>query len=275
MSAPVVTNAASSVWKVSKGNQHLYLGGTIHFLPPSQFPLPEEFQTAYRNSESVVLEADVPGPQEVQAQQQMMMEMTFADGRTLDRMLSEETYKALSHYFSGFGADLEAFNSFKPGFIVTLMAVMEAQRARLFGEGVDAYFDQLSQRDNKSQEYLESLGFQVDLIRNLGKGYEDEFIRSNIEQVGQFEAMYTNFLPAWRAGDIKAMEEIFLKPVIESDPVFYESMIVKRNKNWIAHIEKMLTDEDKEFVLVGVGHLLGKDSVITLLQQKGYQVSQL
>ena len=37
----------------------------------------------------------------------------------------------------------------------------------------------------------------------------------------------------------------------------------------------MFGDDDLEFVLVGAGHLVGEDNVLTLLQEKGYRVIQL
>ena len=52
--------AQSSVWKVSKGNDHIFIGGTVHILPPSEFPLPTEFAVAYNKSDSIVLEAKLP-----------------------------------------------------------------------------------------------------------------------------------------------------------------------------------------------------------------------
>ena len=39
-------SAKGPVWKVSKGGQTVYLGGTIHLLSPSDYPLPEEFEEA-------------------------------------------------------------------------------------------------------------------------------------------------------------------------------------------------------------------------------------
>ena len=32
-----LSQAATSVWKVSKGDDHIYVGGTVHILPASEF----------------------------------------------------------------------------------------------------------------------------------------------------------------------------------------------------------------------------------------------
>ena len=46
--------AETSVWKVSKGGDYLYVAGTVHLLPESAFPLPAEFDKAYTDSDTLV-----------------------------------------------------------------------------------------------------------------------------------------------------------------------------------------------------------------------------
>ena len=45
--ATLALQAQSSVWKVSKGGNTLYIGGTSHLLRTSDYPLPAEFDLAY------------------------------------------------------------------------------------------------------------------------------------------------------------------------------------------------------------------------------------
>ena len=51
--------AESPVWKVTNGEEHLYLGGTIHLLGQSDYPLPAGFEHAYRAAEKIVFETDI------------------------------------------------------------------------------------------------------------------------------------------------------------------------------------------------------------------------
>ena len=52
-------HAESPVWKVSHGDNHLYLGGTIHLLGKDDYPLPPAFEKAYQDSSKLVFEADI------------------------------------------------------------------------------------------------------------------------------------------------------------------------------------------------------------------------
>jgi len=270
-----VASADSSVWKVSKGDDHVYLGGTIHILPISEFPLPEEFTTAYKNSDAVILETKLPDPADTSFQAKMMEKVAYTNQQKLSTKLSSETFKALENYLAPFGINLKELDGFKPGLIVSMMAMMEAQRSGIAGEGVDAYYNQLAAKESKPLEYLESMDFQLDLLANMGAGDEEALIKSTLEQMDEFNEIFKKLIPAWRAGDEALLAELVIKSMKEDDPSSFKTMMTDRNHNWIPHIEKMFNDNDKEFILVGVGHLVGEESVIDLLKQKGYQIDKL
>ena len=266
--------AESSVWKVSKGNDHVYIGGTVHILPVSEFPLPKEFITAYKNTDTIVLETKLPDPNDQAFQEKMMAQVSYQNGKKLADVLSKETYQALKEYVAEFGMDIKSLDGFKPGFIMMMMAMREAQRAQISGDGVDAYFNQLAKKDNKVPEYLESVEFQLQMLADMGKDDENNFVKLSLSQMEEFKSMFNKLLPAWRAGDAEQLVELVIKPMQE-DPKSLKALMTDRNKNWIPHIEKMFTDNDKEFILVGVGHLIGEESVLALLKAKGYQVAKI
>ena len=142
-------------------------------------------------------------------------------------------------------------------------------------KGVDAYYEKLANNDKKLSEYLETVNFQLDMIAGLGEGYESKFVMMAIEQVSDFKPMMTSLLQAWRKGDTKTMVELVHEPVLADDPVMYKALFTDRNLDWIPKLEALFGDQDNEFVLVGVGHLVGKDNVLSLLTSKGYHVEQL
>ncbi|WP_286270606.1 TraB/GumN family protein [Thalassotalea hakodatensis] len=267
--------AETSVWKVSKGEDQVYIGGTVHILPASEFPLPAEFLTAYQATDTIVLETQLPDPTDTSFQAKLMQQVSYTNDQKLSDKLSDETFKQLETHLAAFGINVNEMNGFKPGFIVMMMAMLEAKRAQLAGEGVDAYFNKLAAKDNKGKEYLESSDFQINLIANMGHGNEEELMRSSIAQMGEFKEMFNKLLPAWRAGDSDTLVELVIDKVKDEDPDTFKKMFTERNQNWIPLIEKMFNDNDKEFVLVGVGHLVGENNVLALLEKSGYQVTKL
>ena len=267
--------AQTSVWKVSKGNDTVFIGGTIHILPISEFPLPFEFTETFEKSNTIVFEVKMPDPADIKGQREIMSGLAYAEGKTLKDDVSKETYEALNAYLSHFGATADQLAQFKPGMVASTLVAMEAQRSQLAGQGVDAYFMQLAARDGKSSEYLESLDFQINMLANMGAGEEDRFISETLETLPELKHILKSTIKAWREGDTKKIEELVVETFKRESPASYDDVFTKRNHNWLSKIEAMFDDDDQEFVLVGAGHLVGDESVIALLKAKGYTIEQL
>lgn len=265
----------SSVWKVSKGEDKVYVGGTIHILPITEFPLPSQFMQAYEQSDTVILEAKLPDPTDTAAQQRMMAAAAYEEGKSLKDAVSPETYAALEEYFAPFGAQVEKLAKLKPGFMVAVMVAMEAQRSRMAGEGVDSYFSQMAKRDNKPMEYLETMEFQLNMIANMGEGEEDRLISESLAMMPEFKQYLDSIIAAWRVGDTEALKEMTVDKMKRESPASFDEMMTQRNKRWISQIEAMFGDNDQELVLVGAGHLVGDDNVLALLEERGYQIEKL
>ena len=265
----------TSVWKVSKGDDAVYVGGTIHILPISEFPLPAKFTQTYEKSDTLVFEVKMPDPADIEGQRKMMDGLAYAEGKTLKDDVSEETYEALNAYLSNFGATADQLAQFKPGMVASMLVAMEAQRSQLAGQGVDAYFMQLAARDGKNSEYLESLDFQINMLANMGAGEEDRLISETLETLPELKDMLKSTIKAWREGDTKKIDELVVATFKRESPASFDDVFTKRNQNWLPQIEAMFGDDDQEFVLVGAGHLVGDGSVIDLLEAKGYKVEQM
>jgi uncharacterized protein len=267
--------ADTAVWKVSKGDDYVYVGGTVHLLPESAFPLPPEFEQAYANTDVLVLEAQMPAADDTAAQTALIQAMAYTDGRTLSKVLSPEVYQKVNDYFAPYGVQLQQLDGYKPGFVMLQMLALEMMKAQMAGEGVDSYFDKKAKADGKALAYLETLDSQIQLLANMGDGYEDAFLKMNLAQFDDFSAYFNAMLTAWRAGDMQQLDQLVVKPAQQMDPVLYQSLFVKRNQAWLPQLEAMFGNDNKELVLVGAGHLAGEHSVLALLQQAGYQVQQV
>lgn len=267
--------AETSVWKVSKGSDYLYVAGTVHLLPESAFPLPVEFSNAYKDSDTLVLETKIPEPTDTKFQAAMLKAMTYDDGRSLSKVLSPGVHKQLSDYFAPYGVQLQQLDSYKPGFIMIQMLALEMMKAQMNGEGVDSYFDKQAKADGKPQLYLESVESQINLLANMGEGYEDSFVKMNLDQFGDFKQYFSAMIAAWRSGDMVKLNALAVEPARQMDPKLYQALFVQRNQNWLPQIEQLFGNNSTELVLIGGGHLAGEHSVLALLQQAGYKLDQV
>jgi uncharacterized protein YbaP (TraB family) len=64
-----------------------------------------------------------------------------------------------------------------------------------------------------------------------------------------------------------------LEDAFDKVPSLRDNLLVRRNKNWVPKLEAMLASGRPHFVTVGIGHLVGRDSVVAMLRAKGYTVT--
>ncbi|GAB2999458.1 TraB/GumN family protein [Psychrosphaera aestuarii] len=266
---------SNSVWEVKKGEDVVHIGGTIHLLPITEYPLPNVFTDTYKEADSIVLEAKLPTPDDQTGQMAMLKAMAYAEGETLSQHLSEQTNESLKQYFSAVGIQFDKLDKFKPGFISSMILNIETQKAGMGGAGVDMYFSQLANKDNKSIEYLETLDFQLNMLANMGVGNEEYVVKHNLAEAEKIVPMLKKLIAAWRTGDENAINELALVQMKEQFPESFKTMMTDRNLDWVPKIEALFNDDDKEFVLVGAAHLVGEDSVIEQLKKKGYEITKL
>ena len=55
----LLLQAQTSVWKVSKGANTLYIAGTFHVLRQSDYPLPSSYDKAYEKATVLAFETDL------------------------------------------------------------------------------------------------------------------------------------------------------------------------------------------------------------------------
>ncbi len=262
----------TSLWRVSKGDSELFIGGTIHLLSASDYPLPVEFEQAYIKSDKLVFETDLAAMARPAVQQQLLQRVMYKKGQTLKNNIRQQTYQALKKHAVSIGLDINALNQFKPPMVILTIIMAELQRQGMAESGVDDYFNKKALADAKPLGALESLEVQLAVIENMGKGHEDEMILSTIAEMKELPLTMGAMKQAWRTGDAKVLEEIGITPMKVDYPALYQLILVNRNEAWLPKIEALLTTPEVEFVLVGALHLITNEGIIARLRAMGYKV---
>ena len=58
-------------------------------------------------------------------------------------------------------------------------------------------------------------------------------------------------------------------------PDLFETLLIRRNNNWLPIITGYFATGDVEFVLVGAGHLVGQAGLLKQHEKSGYTVEQI
>ena len=109
----------------------------------------------------------------------------------------------------------------------------------------------------------------------LSKAPLPDQVASLEETLGELDegpASYERVVTVWMAGDAPGLVREALNPMIKSSPGVYRSLVVARNHRWVDQILTRLQGTGEAVMVVGVGHLVGPDSVPALLRAHGVLV---
>lgn len=264
------------IWEASAGNNRVYLMGSIHFADSSFYPLRNEIETAFAQSDTLVVEVDIATLDPVQMQAMVMQKGTYTDGSSIKDHISDNTYRLLEQYLQKRNLPVELFNRYKPGMLVMTLSSMELMQMGLSpAQGIDMHF--LSHaRGVKPIVELETLDQQLDLMMDVAEN--DQMLHQTLEEFDSYPELMAAMLDIWKRGDTEGLNELLIqKPLREypqSKPVF-EKMFIQRNLQMTEKITAYLNSGKSHFVVVGAGHLVGEGGIIDLLQRAGFDVRQL
>jgi uncharacterized protein len=267
--------AKSSVWKATKGDSTVYIGGTVHILRAQDYPLPAEFDQAYKAADTLVFETDMQKMQDPKLAVSMVKALSYTDEKTLQSSISDETYQQLVTYTQSIGFPIDYLRKAKPGMVMSTLVVMEMQRSGFTSPGVDLHYTKMATTDKKERLHFETVEEQIAFLARLGEGHEEDFYQKLLLDLGNMQEQIKAILQYWRAGDAAALDKEMNQLMKTAYPQMYQDLLVNRNKNWLPKLESFFATPEVEFILVGAAHLVGEDSVITMLKNKGYEISQL
>ncbi len=269
--------AKSPVWKISKSGNHLFVGGTIHLLSKSDYPLPEAFDSAYDNSAILVLETNSQKLQNPEIQKAFLKNAMYKESENITHFLEPDTVKSLEVHLSKRGIAFKQILKFKPGLLSITLTVIEMQRLGQVGTGVDEFYNLKALNEKRHIKYLEKASAQLEFIAEMGEGIENEFINYTLNDLNGLSLpdMLQSLKNAWKNGDNEQMEKIGLDPWKDRFPKIYKSLLIERNNNWISQVKEMMKTKEIELILFGALHLVGKEGILSQLKELGYTIENL
>ena len=265
--------AKHCLWRVKGATNSVYLLGSVHLLKENFYPLPEPIETAYSNCATVVFEIDQDRPAEIQ--QKFAAVRRLPDNKTLEDVLSKETYALLESYLQTNKIPMQAFERLQPWMVALFLAAREWEKLGYDPDaGVEHYFFDKAKADHKRMDALETIDFQLGLFTSLTPEENDSLVKGTLLEVKESRKMIGALVAAWKAGDVNKLDKL-VSVGMKEFPRLHKKLVIDRNHQWIGQIEQMIKSGQNIFVVVGAGHLGGKQGVLELLKAKGYKLEQL
>jgi uncharacterized protein len=272
---PLVLGAQerSFLWKVSQGENSIYLLGSIHYLRKEHFPLRPSILDALDQSKRLVLEIDLDSLSPATTQRVTLEKALYGDGTTLAQNIDPDTYRLAAERASQLGLDIKVLSPMKPWFVALTMTAFKLRQLGLDAAlGVDRQLAERAKRSGKPINGLETFEFQLDIFDRLSKREQEMMLRETVAELERLDHNIARIVQAWLDGDGAALEKLMLAGMREY-PDLYQRLIVERNRRWLPEIEKIIA-AGGAMVVVGAGHLVGQDGVIELLKSRGYTLEQ-
>jgi uncharacterized protein YbaP (TraB family) len=231
-------------------------------------------ENAFTNSRVVAFETDIGELENPATAMKMMSKSQLPEGQTLESVLSPEIYKDFMKHLQESGTPAMMVENMKPGMAAMTLEIFELMKLGLNPQnGVDKHFYPLAQSDGKRIIPLETVDFQLDLITGLSKEEGELLMKSTLKEIDNAKKDLGELLKAWREGDADRLQKLMNDAMADS-PAVYKRLLLDRNHNWIPKIEELVRGDKNAIIIVGAGHLVGKEGVVELLKKDGLTVIQ-
>ena len=264
-----------TLWKVKGKKNPVYLLGSLHLLKQKDYPLGSAIEDAFRKSDVVVFEVDMNRINDAEVQQITLRKAILPGGQTLESKLSAKTYDLLKKECLENGLNAAVLSKVKPWFAAVTLSMRKLMQLGFSPDyGVDRHYFRKARKAGKKTSNLETIEYQIGLFDSFSYDEQDKLLAQTVVEMNTIEKDMDDIVAAWKTGDIKTLEKKLLKSFKEY-PVIHRKFLTNRNKKWIGKIEEFLKTPESVMIIVGTGHLVGKESVISLLKKKGYDVKQM
>jgi uncharacterized protein YbaP (TraB family) len=262
---------AACVWRVTGANgRTLYLGGSMHALRSTDYPLPAAYNRGFEASSRLVFEED---PKEGEAAfKEIVKAGQYPKGDSLKNHIDPRTYEYLRRFFALRDIGEERFRGLRPWYIDVLLELPPPQLSAL---SVEHFLWQRAVANHKPVAGLESRREHNAVFTGLSDHDSEVLLLLMFINAGHGDPKsFDKMVETWRRGDADALTRQ-TRDSYRDFPSFYDRLITARNRNWLPKIEGYLNGRDTSFVVVGAAHTGGPDGLVALLRGAGYNVEHL
>lgn len=266
------------LWKVSDGDNSVYLLGSFHALKPADYPLAASVDAAFADAEALAFEMS---PEEMNSPQlgaKLVGAARLAEGQTLKSSISAAEWLRLEAYASKRGFPLANFQGIEPWFVSMVISLQEMAANGYDPKiGLDQHLMGLAAQAGKRTSGLESADDQIAALDSMTPIEQQQTLSETLDEAHDPKGKIDELHDVWRRGDAAALEKTMVAELQLKYPKLYKRINVDRNRAWLPKVRAMLDNEksDDTMVVVGSLHLVGADGLVSQLKSRGYRVEKL
>lgn len=264
--------ARPPVWIVRDADSELVLFGSIHVLPPGLDWRPAELDAALNKADDLWFELPIDPASEARVGQLAAQHGVLPEGQSLSALLSPQGRKRLETAVADLGVSMAVLDRLEPWFAEVVLAGAQFQKAGASASsGVEKTISG-SAPASAQRRAFESPEEQIAIFDAAPLPEQIASLEQSLIELNDNPKAYEELVAHWMAGDLKALDEDALEPLRTAAPGLYARLVTQRNDRWLEALRTRLDGSGRTVVVVGVGHLVGKDGLPTRLRALGYSV---
>jgi uncharacterized protein YbaP (TraB family) len=271
--APTVTVAHPLLWEINDGTAQVYLFGSIHVMKPDTIWLSDDLKRRFASADQAWFEvADLDDQTTVQQQAQKYM---LDPSNHMTEGLTPEEITRLDTLLAPYGLSSARLMGYRKWAVALVLNVQQIAAAGYNPKtGVDLTLMQSARADGKPVHGFETIDEEMQKLTPASDAEDMAALRATLKDADSATKDIAALFNAWATGDEKQLTYFMVDKMKAEEPSLYHRVIVERDAAWTPQVEQLIRDLKAKgggtaFVTVGVGHLVGSDSLIMMLKKDG------
>jgi len=271
--APKVVEAHPAVWVVQDQDTTIYLFGTIHLLKPEIRWFDGPVRKAFDASQQLVVE--VAESDEAGTPAKVMQRALQPEAPTISSRLPEGSGPRFLSALEDQGLSPIVFDRVKPWFAALTLSILPLRKLGYDPDsGADHVLKTVATQRGKIVTGFETADQQIGFFEDLPDPLQIEMLDQTLDELPKLGDMITQMIAAWSRGEPDRLAAL-LNDSINVNPELEKRLLTDRNARWTQWIDDRMDQPGTVFIAVGAGHLAGKNSVQTMLKQRGFTVRRV
>jgi len=246
------------------GTKTSYLFGTMHVMEESNFFFPKKISKLLKKSEALCLE--VKDLAAVTIDPKLLFDTNF----TLKQYCNSNQWDSLMNWASDIlllnPKQFEnTFLNAKPFLFLQFILATDLPKKT---KSHEIELENIAKGKNLKVLELEGVEAQLSIFDAIPIEGQVELIFNALYDLEQGKKNFIEMQKTYANQNLEEMCGFAIKGFLEEYSVWF---LDQRNKKWIEKMEPIML-ENATFFAVGAGHLCGKNGLLQLLEQKGYQI---
>lgn len=260
-----------ALWVIRDADSTIYLFGTVHVLRPDTPWGSARVDQALASADELWLE--VANVDDVAAIAPLIQAYGLSPDRPLSSQLTPDEMADLDAAARTIGASGAQLDRMRPWLAAMTLSMAPLVKAGYDPQsGVELVLKGRAGTADTPVRGLETLEQQITILATLPEVTQLAYLRSTLETFDEAGTELDSMVSGWARGDLGEMEASMADEMKAQSIYLYDALLVRRNADWAEQIDTLLDGSGTQFIAVGSGHLVGEDSVIAMLRERGIEV---